>query len=159
MARYGLRIAILLLMVSGAAGAQCVPGGLAVVVNKSNPVDSLSITQLRKLIVGDSRTWQDKKAVALVMRDPSSKVSQCVLSAIVRLSGADYRRYVMNAEFRGEEPLAFKVANSDADAGTLVTGSEGGLAVVEANSLPVIGNAVKVVHIEGKAPGEPGYPL
>jgi hypothetical protein len=40
-----------------------------------------------------------------------------------------------------------------------VSGSAGGLAVVEANSLPALGPSVKVVRIEGKAIGQPGYPL
>jgi hypothetical protein len=159
MARHSLGFAILVLVFSGAAGAQCIPGGLAVVVNKANPVDSVSVAQLRKMILGDSRTWQDKKNVVLVARDPSSKVFQCVLSVIVKQSVGDYRRYVMNAEFRGEEPLAIQVADSDSSAGAMVSGSAGGLAVVEANSLAAIGGAVKVVHIEGKAPGQPGYPL
>jgi hypothetical protein len=31
--------------------------------------------------------------------------------------------------------------------------------VIEANSLPAMGASVKVIHIEGKTLGQPGYPL
>lgn len=159
MARYGLGIAILLLSFSSAVRAQCMPGGLAVVVNKANPVESLSMAQLRKLILGDVRAWQDRKNVTLVARDPSTKVFQCALSSIVRLSPGDYHRYVMNAEFRGDDPMAIQPVDSDATAARYISGSAGGLAVVEANSLSVIGGSVKVLRIDGKTVGQPGYPL
>ncbi len=159
MARYCVRISFLVLIFCGSAYAQCLPGGLAVVVNKSNPVESLSMAQLRKLILGDVRAWQDHKPVSIVARAPSTKVFQCALSGIVRLSVAEFQRYVINAEFRGDEPMTIQVVDSDANAAKVVSGSAGAFAVVEANSLPSIGGNVKVIHIEGKAVGQPGYPL
>ena len=159
MAKHGVHLALLLLLFCGCAGAQCIPGGLAVVVNKSNPVESLSMAQLRKLILGDVRAWQNSKNVALIARDPNTKAFQCVLSSIVRLSVAEYHRYIISAEFRGDDPMAIQTVDSDATAGKYVSGSAGGLAVVEANSLPAMGASVKVIRVEGKALGQPGYPL
>ncbi len=159
MAKHGLHITMLLLIVCGCAHAQCVPGGLAVIVNKANPVESLSMAQLRKLILGDARTWQNNKNVALIARDQNTKDFQCVLSTIVRLSVAEYHRYIISAEFRGDDPMAIQTVDSDAAAAKSVSASAGGLAVIEANSLPAIGPSVKVVRIEGKALGQPGYPL
>jgi ABC-type phosphate transport system substrate-binding protein len=159
MTKHSLHIAMLLLMFCGCARAQCVPGGMAVIVNKANPVESLSMAQLRKLILGDVRAWQNSKNVALVARDPSSKDFQCVLSTIVRLSVAEYHRYIISAEFRGDDPMVIQTVDSDATAGRSVSGAAGGLAVVEANSLQAMGGSVKVIRIEGKALGQPGYPL
>jgi ABC-type phosphate transport system substrate-binding protein len=159
MAKHGLHIAMLFLMFCSCAHAQCLPGGLAVVVNKANPVESLSMAQLRKLILGDVRAWPNSKNVALIARDPSTKDFQCVLSTVVRLSVAEYHRYIISAEFRGDDPMVIQTVDSDATAGKYVSGSAGGLAVVEANSLPAMGASVKVVRIEGKALGQPGYPL
>jgi ABC-type phosphate transport system substrate-binding protein len=159
MAKRGLHIVVLLLAFCGCAQAQCVPGGLAVIVNKTNPVESLSIAQLRKLILGDVRAWQNSKNVALVARDPSTKDFQCVLSSIVRLSVAEYHRYIISAEFRGDDPMVIQTVDSDAAAGRSVSGSAGGLAVIDANSIPAMGSSIKVVRVEGKALGQPGYPL
>jgi ABC-type phosphate transport system substrate-binding protein len=159
MAKHGLHIAMLFLVFCGCAHAQCVPGGLAVIVNKANPVESLSMAQLRKLILGDVRAWQNSKNVALVARDPSTKDFQCVLSTIVRLSVAEYHRYIISAEFRGDDPMVIQTVDSDTAAGKSVSGSAGGLAVVDANSLPAMGASIKVVRVEGKALGQPGYPL
>jgi ABC-type phosphate transport system substrate-binding protein len=159
MAKHGLPIALLLFIVCGCAHAQCVPGGLAVIVNKANPVESLSMAQLRKLILGDVRAWSNSKNVALIARDPNSKDFQCMLSGIVRLSPAEYHRYIISAEFRGDEPMVIQTVDSDAAAGKYVGATAGGLAVVEANSVPAMGTSVKVIHIEGKTLGQPGYPL
>jgi ABC-type phosphate transport system substrate-binding protein len=88
----GLRLILLSAAGVAAAKAQCVSGGLAVVVNKANPTESLSVAQLRRLLLGDVRTWPDKQAVMLISREASSDVFKCVLSAIVRMSEAEYRR-------------------------------------------------------------------
>src|SRR5262249_3358831 len=102
------------------AAAQCIPGGLAIIVNKGNSVESLSMAQLRRLILGDVRTWQDRKPVNLVARDQSTKPFECMISSIVRQSVAEYHRYVINAEFRGDEPMSIQTADSDSTAAKLV---------------------------------------
>jgi ABC-type phosphate transport system substrate-binding protein len=150
---------ILVLVISAAARAQCAPGSLIVVVNKANATDSLSMAQLRKLMLGDVRGWPDRKPVTLVARDFSSKTFECALAAVVRQSVPDYRRYVLNAEFRGEEPIAIQTADSAAAAARIVATYQGAIAIVESNALNTVANAVKVVKVNGKAPGETGYPL
>ena len=159
MTKRWLQIAIFCLPSFCCLDAQCVPGGLAVVVNKANPVESLSMAQLRKLILGDVRNWPNNKAVALIARDPASEVFQCALSSIVRLSPAEYHRYVISAEFRGDDPMVIQTVDSDASATRSVSATPGGLAIVQANSGAAAGASVKVVRVEGKALGQPGYPL
>jgi ABC-type phosphate transport system substrate-binding protein len=154
-----LRATLLLSLAGAAFGADCGTGPLAVVVNRGNPTESLSMAQLRKLLIGDVHSWPDRKKVILVDRDPGSAVHRCVLSAVVRMSESEYRRYLMNAEFRGEEPLPSRMAESGSAAGKAVSGSAGSFSVVEAAALPALGDSVKVVRINGKQPGEPGYPL
>jgi hypothetical protein len=159
MAKHSLHIAMLLLIFCGCAHAQCLPGGLAVIANKANLVENLSMAQLRKLILGDVRGWLNNKNVALIARDPSSEDNQCMLSSIVHLSVAEYHRYITSAEFRGDDAMVIQTVDSDATAGKYVSGSAGGLAVIEANSLPAMGASVKVIHIEGKTLGQPSHPL
>ena len=148
MTRYVLVGTILVLMFSGAANAQCVPGGLAVVVNKSNPVESLTIGQLRKFLLGDARSWPNHKQVSLVFRDLSSPVYQCMLRTVVGVSPGEYNRYILNVEFRGEEPVSIQTVDSDAAAIRQVSKSPGSLAIIEANSVASLGSTVKVIRLE-----------
>jgi hypothetical protein len=150
---------VLVLVALGPAAAEpCVPGGLAVVVNPANPIETLSPTQLRKLMMGDVKTWPGGKPVTLVI-NPGSAVFKCVLSAIVRMSDGEYSKYLIGAEFRGEQPVPVKVVDSPASAGRAVAAGVGGLAVVDAAALATIAGSVKVVRVNGKQPGDAGYPL
>jgi ABC-type phosphate transport system substrate-binding protein len=154
-----LRTLALVAVSCGTVSAQCAAGSLVVVVNKSNPTESLSMAQLRKLMMGDVHSWPDQKKVTLIARDTSSPVYKCVLSAVVRMSESEYRRYILNAEFRGEEPVSMKTADSGTTAAKAVAGSAGSIAVVEAGTLQTVGDTVKVIKINGKQPGDSGYPL
>lgn len=151
---------ILLTLIAGAAlRAECVPGGLAVVVQKTNPTNGLSMAQLRKLVMGDVHTWPDKNKVTLVSTDAEGAAFKCVLSTVVRMSPPEYKKYVMSAEFRGDEPAHIRVVDSSASAVRTVGASAGSFSVVQASSLAALGASVKVLSINGKQPGEPGYPL
>jgi len=75
------------------------------------------------------------------------------------MSDAEYRRYIVGAEFRGGDPLAVKMVGSGAGAAKIIAGSAGSIAVVQAAELPAIAAMVRVVKISGKSPGEAGYPL
>jgi phosphate transport system substrate-binding protein len=159
LAGYALRLVLLAGLFSIATCAQCVPGGLAVVVNKANPVEALSMAQLRRLIMGDVRSWQDRKPVLLVARDASTKTFQCMITSIAKMSVADYKRYIINAEFRGEDPMVIQTADSNAVAARLVIQSPGAIAVIDASALTSLGDSVKIIRVDGKSPGQAGYPL
>jgi ABC-type phosphate transport system substrate-binding protein len=151
--------AVAALLGTGGAQAQCGSGPLAVIVNKANSTESLSTAQLRRLALGDIDAWPDRKPVNLVARDSASEVFKCVLSTVVRMSDAEYRRYLMNAEFRGRDQVAIRNADSAATAAKIVASLPGGIAIIEVSALPAVQGIVKVLKIGGKAPGEPGYSL
>jgi len=154
-----LRIALLTLTACGGLHAQCLTGGLAVVVNKGNPTESLSMAQLRKLILGDVHTWPDKQPVMLVNREVTSDVFKCVLSSIVRMNDSEYHRYILSTEFRGGEPPSIKTVSSGVVAAKVIAALGGSIAVVPASEVPAMAGAVRIVKINGKEPGEAGYPL
>lgn len=155
------RLRVIFLALTACAGlhAECMPGGLAVVVNQGNPTESLSMAQLRKLILGDVRTWPDKKPVLLVSRELTSDVFKCVLLSIVRMTDAEYHRYILTSEFRGGDPMNIKTANSGVAAAKMVSGLTGSIAVLPASEVPAFTGTVRVVRVNGKELGEAGYPL
>ena len=144
---------------SPTAHAQCVPSGMAVIVNQSNPTDSLSMAQLRKLMLGDIHNWPDRKPVTVVRREPTSEVTKCVLSSVVRMTDGEYSRYMMNIEFKGDQSAAMKTVTSAPGVVKSVAGSPGAIGLVEKAAEVTVGAGLKVIRINGKKPGEPGYPL
>jgi hypothetical protein len=139
--------------------AECVPGGLAVVVPKTSSTDSLSMAQLRKLVIGDVHTWPDKSKVTLISVSQDGAVFQCLLTTVARMTTPEYRKYLLSAEFRGDEPMRTRAMESTTSVFRIVAGAAGSFSVVEASSIEALGGSVKVVSINGKKPGEPGYPL
>jgi hypothetical protein len=154
-----LRATLLTLIACAGLHAQCLAGGMVVIVNKANATESLSMAQLRKLILGDVRTWPDKQPVMLISRELSSDVFKCVLSSIVRMNDAEYHRYLLSTEFRGGDPPSVKTVNSGATAAKIIAALGGSIAVVPASELPAMAGTVRVVKVNGKEQGEAGYPL
>ena len=154
-----LRHSILALFFVVQLPAECVSGGIAVVVNKTNGIDSLTLSQLRKVLMGEARNWPDRKAVVIVNREPNSNVFHCMLAAIIGLSEDEYRRSLLNREFRGDEPAPVRVAVSTSSAVSTVVEIEGGITLVESSVVSRLPSSVKVLRINGKAPGDAGYPL
>jgi ABC-type phosphate transport system substrate-binding protein len=150
---------VLAMLLSPSAHAECPANGLAVVVNKDNATEGLSMAQLRRLLLGDMRNWPDKKKVSLVAPDPQSSAFKCLLSSVVRMSDVEYHRFIASVQFRGEEPVDLHTANSGATAAKMVSGAPGAIGIVETGSLPAISSSVRVLRINGKQPGEAGYPL
>jgi len=139
--------------------AACVTGGFAVVVNRANGIGNLSLPQLRKIITGEIRNWPDRKAVVIVNREPQSQVFRCMLSAVIGLSEPEYRRKLMNEEFRGEEAVPVRVTVSTSSAVLTVGDIEGGITLIEASIVSRLPPSAKVIRINGAALGEAGYPL
>jgi hypothetical protein len=154
-----LKMVVVLGLVVAAAFGQCSPNGLIVVVNKDNPAEAMSMAQLRRVLLGEVRSWPDKKTMTLVAPQPQSAAFKCMLSAIARMSDSEYHRYIANAEFRGEEALEIHVAASGPVVAVQVSASAGSIAIMEAQGLPSIASSVRVLKINGKQPGEAGYPL
>lgn len=141
------------------AYSQCPNNGLAFIVNKTNTTEGLSTAQLRRLMLGDLRNWPDKRKVFIIAPNPESAAFKCVLAAVVRMSDAEYHRFIASMGFRGEEPLDLYLADSGPAAAKMVAANPGGIAIVEASSIPAISSSVRGLRVNGKEPGDSGYPL
>ena len=154
------RIAILVPVFLLAAAAAVGPGPrLAVVVHRSNPVEDMSRGQVRKLLLGQMRYWPDQTRLTLVVRDAASPAFYAMLTTVLRMTEAEYRRQWMSVEFRGEIAPPLKVLNSAESACRFVTYVPGAVALVESEAIAGAGIPVKVVRIDGKLPDDPGYSM
>ena len=153
------RIALLAAVLSAGAHAECGAGHLVVLVNPNNAVESISIAQLRKLMLGDVSNWPDHKPVTLVHRTASSAVFKCMLSEIMHMTDAEYKRYQLNAQFRGDQEVVPKVSDSGTGAANMVAILPGAITLIEADVVKSLTRPLKIVRIDGKQPGDPGYPF
>src|SRR6516165_8732864 len=78
---------------------------LAFVVNRSNPVDSLSFPELRKIFMGEQDHWSNGRRITVVMLEPGKVERQAVLSQIYKMDEKDFNQYFLHSMFTGEHAV------------------------------------------------------
>ena len=74
---------------------------VAIIVNPSNSVASLSAGDLHRIFLGDKSTWPNGKHIFLVMAAPGSAERAVVLKNVYKMSEADYAKFFLQATFTG----------------------------------------------------------
>lgn len=130
---------------------------ISVIVNRNNPVNNLSIAELRKILLMEKKSWPDKSPIFVMAPAPGSAARGRVLSVILQMSEKDYKDYWVGRIYRGEvtgEPFEAASVQLINDA---TNSRPGAIAFLPAGS--VRGENVKILRLENHLPGEPGYPL
>jgi ABC-type phosphate transport system substrate-binding protein len=131
-------------------------GDIAVVVRPDLPVDDLTLPQTRKLLLGEQQFWNSNLRVTLLLRAPAAREREVVLKVIYRMNEAEFRQYWISKMFRAESTSGPKVVYSNEMATELVNALPGSVAFVDASQVP---KGLKILKINGKLPGQIGYPL
>ena len=79
-----------------------------------------------------------------------------MLRTIYEMTEAQFRQYWIAKVFRAEAASGPRIVYSNEMAAELVNAIPGSVAFVEASQVP---KGLKVLKIDGKLPGEKGYPL
>jgi hypothetical protein len=132
---------------------------LAVVVHRSSLIDAVSIADLRRMFTGALRTWSGSHPIVLVEQPDDRVVQQRTLQILLRKTPAEYRRQILALEYQGQELPIIKTLNSDDNAIKFVWNLPGAIAVVDGAVAEAAQVHVKVLRVDGKLPGEAGYPL
>jgi len=134
--------------------------GFSVIVHQSNPVQNLSVTDLRAIFSGAVSHWPNHAKIVLAQRDNGSKPNGYLMDRLLKTSWQDYKRSLESLEFMGQEPVIFRVLNSDASACKFVFNVPSALALIETRSAAVADcRDVKVLRIEEHLPSQEGYKL
>lgn len=138
------------------ADAQTRGDAVAIVVHPEARVNGLSFAQLRKIFLGEQQFWDDKSRITLLVRAPVAYERRLVLDRIYDMSEAQFRQYWIAKIFRAEVTSGPKIVYSTEMARELISALPGAISFVRAADA---GASVKVLRIDGKLPGEAGYPL
>lgn len=136
--------------------AQAKGSDIAVVVNPSTPISDLSLSEVRKIFRGDRQYWTKDVPVVLLIRAPKSRERDVVLRTIYDMSESQFKQYWIAKIFRAEATVAPKIVYSNDMAKELVSVIPGAIAFIPQND---VSDSLKVVKIDGRMPGESGYPL
>ena len=131
-------------------------GDIAVVVGPDTPVDNLSLSEVRKVLLGDRQYWTPNHRVTLLIRAPVAREREVVLRTIYQMNEVQFRQYWISKVFRAEASTGPKVVFSNSMADDLVLSLPGSVAFVDATQVP---KGLRVIKIDGTLPGDPKYPL
>ena len=129
---------------------------LALMANKANAVNAISLTDLVKVSKAQTNRWPDGKPVTLVMRAPSAPEMKLFVEKVYGMTESEVTELVATANHGRTNHPAIVVVSSDDELVNRVASIPGAVGVVDVYS---INSSVAVVKVAGKLPLEPGYLL
>ncbi|HSU15602.1 hypothetical protein [Longimicrobium sp.] len=138
------------------AARQPPAGAVAIIAHPRTPVNGLTLAELRQVFLGEQRYWRDRTRIQLVARVPEASERRVVLHVIYNnMTEAQYSRFWTGKQTRVEGSSPWPAFNSET-AREMVAARQGAITFVPARQTTT---GVKVLRIDGKLPGDPGYPL
>jgi hypothetical protein len=129
---------------------------LAVIVNRSNPVDAVARNELRTLFLGERPTWPHGRRVTLVLREPGQPERAAALQLIYGMSEDDVTRHFVHQTCTGGTATGPRALATAEGVKRFVFNVPGAIGVIR---LADVDDTVKVLRVNGTSPGDPHYPL
>jgi len=128
---------------------------LAVVVAKNSAIHELSLYELKRLYLGDNMNTPDGKKLLPLNRGTSTHERVGFDKTVLGMTPEEAARYWIDRRIRGMSgaPKAVDPANV---LQKVVSRLPGSISYVRQNEVT---DGVKLVKIDGKLPGDPGYPV
>jgi phosphate transport system substrate-binding protein len=129
---------------------------VAVIVNPSNPVDSVSFLELRNIFAGERQSWNGGLPVVVLVRAPQARERDVLLNQVLKMNEPEYKQLWIKKISSGEarrEPLALDSNGMQLEA---VRAEKGGIALIKMGD---VRQGVKVLKLDGHLPGTEGYVL
>jgi len=130
--------------------------GLAIVVNRDNPVENLSMAEVRTIFLGERSHWPNGRRITLVMMEPGQPERNAVLQDVCRMSESDLRRKYLQGLLTGEVLVSPKTLASPVGVRKFVFNVPGAIRYLRPED---VDDSVKVIRIDGHLPGDLEYPL
>jgi hypothetical protein len=129
---------------------------LAVVVNSKNATSEITTTDLSLILSGEKRFWGGKAPVQLVLLQPGTREFDSPVTKLLKMTPTDFKEYWKSKVFRGEAHSEPTYVPSSGMAAQFSRDLTGAVTLLAARDLPP---DAKVLKVDGKYPGDPGYPL
>jgi hypothetical protein len=129
---------------------------VAVVTNADVPINNLSLYEVRRLVLGERDFWTPGVRVTLILNAPGAHERDVILKTVCRMTEAQFRQHWIAKMFRADTLIRPRIVDTTEMVADLTSRTTGAIAFVDAAR---IGKNVKVLKIDGLAPGERGYAL
>ena len=129
---------------------------LAIIVNRENPIENLSMAELRTMFLGERSHWPNGRRITLVMMEPGQPERDAVVRDVCRMSESDLRRRYLQGLLTGEVLVSPKTLATPVGVRKFVFNVPGAVGYLRPEDLD---DSVKVIRIDGHLPSDAEYPL
>jgi ABC-type phosphate transport system substrate-binding protein len=132
-------------------------GDLAIIVHKSNPVENLSLAELREYFLAERSHWSTQQKIRVAMLEPGSPEREVVLRLICGMNrDQDFTTYFLRAKFSEQVIDEPRSLDSTPNMIRFVANVSGAIGYVRADE---VDPSVRVIRVDNLSPGDPGYKL
>jgi hypothetical protein len=128
-----------------------------VAVNSSAPVADVTLGDLNNYFTFARRSWPGGQRVTLFLPAAGSISRTVLVKQVYHMDDAQLRRFLLERVYQGDIDAQPRVAASDAELVGLIASTPGALTLMPADIAAAA--KLKILKVNGKAPGEAGYPL
>ena len=129
---------------------------LAIIVNTSNPVDSLSMSELRHVFLGERRHWPNGRRITLVMMELGQPERRALIREVCQMNETDFSQHFLHGVFTGEVFVSPKTLASPVGVRKFIFNVPGAIGYVRATDVDA---SVKVIRVDGRLPDDKEYGL
>jgi ABC-type phosphate transport system substrate-binding protein len=129
---------------------------LVIVVNRSNPVDDLSFSELRHIFLGNRSHWANGRRITLVMREPGEPERKTILRDVCGMSEDQLKTHFLHGLYTGEILVSPKILTSPVGVRKFIFNVPGAIGYMRPAD---VDTTVKVVRVDELLPSEKGYKL
>jgi ABC-type phosphate transport system substrate-binding protein len=126
------------------------------VVHPRNPQSDISSSDLVQILRMEQQHWDAGGRIYLVLQESDTPEKELVLKKLYRMKDAALKLHYLEKLYRGEIASFPRIAHSNSAVKKIVAQAPNALGFIDAAA---VDSTVKVLRIDGKKPGEPGYPL
>ena len=128
---------------------------VAIVVDRESPRSDISSAELRSIFLGQQREWADGTRIVALEPEAGTPEHEVFNASVLGMEQSAVERYWVDQRMRGIAG-APRVAPT---AGSLLKLAGRVRGVIGYVPLQAVDATVKVLKVDGIAPGKPGYPL
>ena len=129
---------------------------LAIVVNRSNAVNNLSMPELRRVFLGERSHWPNDRRITIVMRPQGEPERRTMLRDVYQMDEGALKNHFLRGLFTGEILVSPKVLSSAEGVKKFVFNVPGAIGYVR---LSDVDGTVKVLRIDELLPEDKKYKL
>ena len=131
---------------------------IAIIVNKDNGIEGVSLADLKKIFKAERTFWGKGSKIQLIMRPRDSIETKVLLENIYEIPLEEFTAFWLKLVYSGKVDRVPPTINSASIVNVLVSQTKGAVAPIEVGRISKLAK-VKILKIDGKMPNDEGYPL